>query len=208
MADALMAPLYSLSIRLREDRLLDGSLRGSGNVRKLIEGAYEALVIPNNDGPSQAREFDYLNGTHTRIVWTVVTAAPKVNAQSSMAPQVQPVLSTSQLKKMLKQAKGSGSQNAGTGHLPAAAPAPVPLVSSQAPAVAAKKGICLHDLAQALGVQGVLCTHVPCHFSHAPLNTISKAGAIAAMEKIKTWTLSISKPELVKKVNASKTMLP
>lgn len=211
MHDSVMAPLFILSIELRNEQQLDGTLRGPANVRKLIEERYHTLVLPNNDGMYQAREYDYVNTTHKKIDWVIAVPKPTPSAVAHPSMVPQPIPSVSQLKKMLKQTKGSSSSSAGAGIPPSAISTvgnvpSLPVVSSQAPT--AKKGICLHNLAQSLGVQGVSCTHAQCYFEHAQLHTISKDGAIKATDKIKSWTLSISKPDLVKRITASTTMLP
>ena len=66
--------------------------------------------------------------------------------------------------------------------------------------------LCLKHLAQQLGVPNQACRNTPCRFGHRPLNLISKAGAIASIENIKTFPADIDKMDLVAKISASRTM--
>lgn len=206
--DSAQGPLFRLSITLREEKETRGCLRGPANVRALLEQAYAEWACPNFDGPSQSLEHDFLHQTYKRIVWCPTPASPPPAAQPSALVPSQGVLTASQLKKMLKLAKAS------TPSVAVSTPAPPLLTSlppapsgrSQANATAPKKGICLQDMALLLGASSQPCPHAACHFQHAPLNGISKVDAMAAVEKVKKWPLSVTKPALLTAITASTVM--
>jgi hypothetical protein len=199
MMDWLQAPIFAATARLREARDTSGSLRGPSNVRALLEREFENLVFPSFSGKCQTSEFDYLSSTYTRIRWSPIVSASAVIAQSSALPQGQPGLSTTQLKKMVKQSKlASGSNAAGGNH-----------VTSSTQSATVTTNICLRDVARLLGVQGQLCKPPAgqvCRFTHAPLKTISKAGALAAIDKIKNPPSGLDLTDLRTKVTTSTTM--
>ena len=209
LMDVIQSPLFALSVRLREDKALDGSLRGPVNVRALLVKAYGDLKIPTFDGDSQSAEKDFLAVPFRRILWSLVTAAPPVAAipTPSVANLVQAPPSTSQLKKMLRQKKASlGATSAAGSNAFSAAASRAPSVPAAATSQAHVTPLCLKHLAQQLGVPNQACRNTPCRFGHRPLNLISKAGAIASIENIKTFPADIDKMDLVAKISASRTM--
>lgn len=225
--DVLQSPLFALSIRLREDKALDGSLRGPIKVRAILIAAYEALVIPNYSGDWQSREFDYLNTTFKRITWTgVAPVTPRVstqpaadaNSQLSSTNSVQGSLSNNQLKKILKQAKTpagashassnpGNASNAGGGLSTSSTGQHSGTASGQLSATKTGQGLlCLRHLAQLLGVQGQACMSHPCKFVHEVLKDTSKAGTVAAIEKLKSFPAGIDKADMLARIAKSTSM--
>jgi len=216
--DVLQSPLFALSIRLREDKTLDGSLRGPAKVRALLISAYEALVIPNYDGDWQSREFDYMQSTHQRITWSGVPTSPAASIQPAGASLGQAELSKSQMRKLLKQTQKApvstphapsipgGASSAGGG--PTVPPLVQPFAPTQNQGSATKtgQGLCLRNLAQSLGMQGQVCTAHPCKFGHEALKATSKAGALAVIDKLKSFPTGIDKADMLARIAASTLM--
>jgi hypothetical protein len=216
--DVLQSPLFALSIRLREDKALDGSLRGPAKVRALLISAYEALVIPNYDGDWQSREFDYMQSTHKRITWSGVPTSPAASIQPAGTILDQAELSRSQMKRLLKRTQKApastphapsipgGASSAGGG--PAVPPLvqPFAVTQNQGSATKTGQGLCLRNLAQMLGMQGQACTAHPCKFGHEALKATSKVGALAAIDKLKSFPTGIDKVDMLARIAASTLM--
>ena len=216
--DVLQSPLFALSIRLREEKALDGSLRGPAKVRAILVEAYKTLTLPDYSGDAQSREFDYYQSTHKRIVWSGDSITPVANIQPAGTNPGQVDLSKSQLKKMLRQAKSPTSAShapSNPGIAPSAGGNPSVLLTAQPLATAQGQGsatkasqglLCLRNLAQLLGIPGQACTVHPCKFAHEALKATSKAGALAAIDKLRSFPTGIDKADMVAKIAASTTM--